>query len=111
MPYAPVISKFSDAQDQFLLFAKKSKHEKHNWCDISPQEYDNRCCISPHDTEESTKHRNRPKSYLRAPGYSCHSLRRRVERLRRSVYPPKMVQLCVRILYARKPTYKILKPV
>ena len=25
--------------------------------------------------------------------------------------PPKMVQLCVRILYARKPTYKILKPV
>ena len=39
----------------------------------------------------------------------CHSLRRRVERLRRSVYPPpKMVQLCVQI---RKPTYKILKPV
>ena len=38
----------------------------------------------------------------------CHSLRRRVERLRRSVYPPKMVQLCVWILYARKPTYKIL---
>ena len=24
---------------------------------------------------------------------------------------PKMVQLCIRILYARKPTYKILKPV
>ena len=54
-------------------------------------------------------------SYERNPGKSlpvpCHSLRRRVERLRRSVYPPKMVQLCVRILYARKPTYKILKPV
>ena len=31
---------------------------------------------------------------------TCHGLRRRVERLRRSVYPPKMVQLCVRILFA-----------
>ena len=28
-----------------------------------------------------------------------------------SFTPLKMVQLCVRILYARKPTYKILKPV
>ena len=43
--------------------------------------------------------------------FFCHSLRRRVERLRRSVYAPKLVQFCVRILYARKPTYKILKPV
>ena len=32
------------------------------------------------------------------------------ERQRRRFYPPKMVQLCLRILYARTANYKILKP-
>ena len=32
------------------------------------------------------------------------------ERQRHRFYPPKMVQLCLQILYARTANYKILKP-